>query len=198
MDSLLQIHALHNLLEANALAPETERLADQELSSYRLKLNTLERKYLEDKSTVLQAARNAYELKLKEMDQLSQQFSTNILDLFATLINTSDSLHNAMWNKIVDEFFRQNCSMEKLKDVNSMSGVLYLIHNWHEKLKKLHTKLGTEFNFLNDVLVQACEAVEKGIALNQETINFIKNVSDCHLADILVSSQSFLFIIYTT
>ncbi|EDW69640.2 E3 ubiquitin-protein ligase SHPRH [Drosophila virilis] len=185
VDSLLQIHALHNLLEASALAPETERLADQELSSYRLKLNTLERKYLEDKSTVLQAARNAYELKLKEMDQLSQQFSTNILDLFATLINTSDSLHNAMWNKIVDEFFRQNCSKEKLKDVNSMSGLLYLIHNWHEKLKKLHTKLGTEFNFLNDILVQACEAAEKGIALNQETINFIKNVSDCHLADIL-------------
>ncbi|EDW18440.1 E3 ubiquitin-protein ligase SHPRH [Drosophila mojavensis] len=185
VDSLLQIHALHNLLEASQLAPETERLAEQELSEYRLKLNALQRKYLEEKSTVLQAAQDAYESKQEELDKLEQQYETNTLELFATLINTSGSLHNALWNKMLDEFFRQNCSKDKLQDVNSMTGVLYIIHNWHNKLMKLHKKLGTEFEGLKNILVQACGAVKQGVPLNQETLSFIRDVSDCHLADIL-------------
>lgn len=187
MDSLLQIHALHNLLEASQLAPETERLAEQELSEYRLKLNTLERKYLDEKSTVLRAARDAYESKLEEVDKLEKQYKSNTLEIFATLINKSESLHNALWNKVSDEFIRHNCSMDKFQDVNSVTGVLYIIYDWHKKLMMLHKKLGTEFVGLKNILVQACGAVEQGVALSQEALNFIREVSDCHLSDILVS-----------
>ncbi|EDV96515.1 E3 ubiquitin-protein ligase SHPRH [Drosophila grimshawi] len=185
VDSLLQIHTLHNLMQASELASDTEQLDDEELSTLRLKLNTLERKYLDDKTSVLQSAQNAYELKLEELDKLTQQFDSSIIDLFATLINISDSLHNAIWNKIVDDLIRKNISAEKLQNLNSMSGVLYLMHTWHDSLQKVHNRLVKEFDFLKDILLQASGAVEQGLNLTKKAISFVKDVSDCHLIYIL-------------
>lgn len=186
VDSLLQIHALFNLLEASKLAPGKEQLTEHKQSTYCEKLNTLQSKYLGDKSAVLQSAANAYESKLKELNKLKDQSESNILELFATLIQTDDSWHSTIYNKISDEFFAQNVPLEKRPDTTSMTGFLYVINNWHKRLMKLYNNLCKEFEYLNTILLQACGEAEKGRSLTSETINFIKNVSDCHLSDILV------------
>ncbi|KAH8406912.1 hypothetical protein KR222_011423 [Zaprionus bogoriensis] len=185
VDSLLQIHALYNLLQASKLAPAAQQLKEQELSTYQQRLNGLEWKFLEDKSAVLQAAATAYEAKLNELQKLADHSESNVLELFATLIQTEDSCHSAVYYKICDEFFAQNIAADKLPEASSMSGLLYVIHNWHKRLLKLYKHLCAEFEFLNDILVQACRAVQQGLGLTAETIGFIKNVSDCHLAEIL-------------
>lgn len=182
------MHALFNLLEASKLAPVEEQLTDQEQSTYCEKLNTLQSKFLEDKSAVMHSAANAYESKVKELNKLNDQSESNILELFATLIQTDDSWHSTIYNKISDEFFAQNVPLEKRPDTTSMTGFLYVINNWHKRLMKLYNNLCTEFKFLNNILQQACGEAENGRSLTSETTNFIKNVSDCHLSDILVSN----------
>ncbi|KAH8370863.1 hypothetical protein KR093_005242 [Drosophila rubida] len=187
VDSLLQIHALHNLLLASNLAPDEDKLSADDLAAFRIKLHGLERKYLEEKVVVLLAAEAAYETKLKELDNLQHQFSASIVQLFATLVNTSDNWHSTVWHKIGEEFFRQNISSEKLQDVSSVTGLIYILHNWHERVEKEHQRLRKDFEFLKRMLLQACGAVKEGVALSVETNQFIKNVSDCHLADIMAS-----------
>ncbi|XP_034111735.1 E3 ubiquitin-protein ligase SHPRH [Drosophila albomicans] len=185
VDSLLQIHALHNLLSASEFAADDDKLSEEELAAYRLKLNSLERKFLEEKIVVLLAAETAYEAKLEELDKLQQQFSSSIVQLFATVVNTSDNWHTAVWHKIGEEFFRQNISSEKLQDVNSVTGLIYILHNWHDRLEKQHKQLRKDFKFLKRILLQACGAVREGVALSADANQFIKVVSDCHLADIM-------------
>ncbi|KAH8302155.1 hypothetical protein KR044_003310, partial [Drosophila immigrans] len=187
VDSLLQIHALHNLLLASNLAADEDKLSADEVATYRSKLHSLERKYLEEKVLVLLAAEAAYETKLEELNKLQHQFSSSIVQLFGTLVNTSDNWHTAVWHKISEEFFKQNTSSEKLQDVSSVAGLTYILHNWHERLEKRLQRLGNDFAFLKHMLLQACGAVKEGVALSADTNQFIKLVSDCHLADIMAT-----------
>lgn len=184
MDSLLQIHALYNLLQASKLAPTP--LDDDEMNDYYEKLNSLESKYLQERSAVLKSAAKAYDLKLRDLDTLRDHSESSILDLFATLIQIDNSWNNIIYNKIADEFFAQNVPLDKRTDTSSMTGFLYVINNWHRRMIKLFNKLCGEFEYLNDILVQQCGTVEKGHCISADTAYFIKNVSDCHLSDILV------------
>ncbi|KAM8710593.1 hypothetical protein ACLKA7_017248 [Drosophila subpalustris] len=185
VDSLLQIHALHNMLQASNLAPSKDKLSSEEISTYNLKLNTLERKYLEATIPVMQAAEMAYESKLEELDKLDAEFESSILKLFATLMSNSETLHDAVWNKINYEFFRHNISTEKLREVSSMLGIVYLLQNWHDRLQNLRKSLRHDFEFLQKMMFQACGAVEEELPLTVDSIEFIKEVSDCHLAEIM-------------
>ncbi|XP_017122187.1 E3 ubiquitin-protein ligase SHPRH [Drosophila elegans] len=185
VDSVLQIHAIYNLLQASELAGAPDKLSDQECQNYQAQMKRLEWKYLEDNTAVLQAALSGYEEKLQEVSNLEKQFEGSTVDLLATVVNHKTSLHDAMWNKVRDDFFRQNISVERLDNVTSMAGIIYFIDLWHEKLQKLKDNLLTEFEYLKGVMREACEAVKTGEVLSQEILNFIGSVTDCHLADIL-------------
>ncbi|XP_030385375.1 E3 ubiquitin-protein ligase SHPRH [Scaptodrosophila lebanonensis] len=185
VDSVLQIHALHNIIQATNLAPTQEGMKDEELEKYQTHLKKLEWKYLEDNTKVLRSAGGAYETKLEDLERLEQEFSANIIELLATLITESTAFHDALWNRTLDVFIRQNVSTEKLQNVSSMSGIIYIIDTWYQKLLKLKNKLRKEFQDLSSIMSTACGAVEKGDSLSLEVTNFISSISDCHLADIL-------------
>ncbi|XP_034483134.1 E3 ubiquitin-protein ligase SHPRH isoform X2 [Drosophila innubila] len=185
VDSLLQIHALHNMLKASKLAPKKDELPDEELSTYSRKLNKLQRKYLETTTPVMKAAEMAYESKLEELDKLAEEFDSSIVELLATLINTGECWHKAVWNRITHEFFRLSISTEKLAEVTSMTGVVYLLHTWHDRLRELRKKLRHDFEILKQMVSQACGTMEKGLPLTIDSIKFIKSVSNCHLAEIM-------------
>jgi len=186
VDSVLQIHAIYNLLQASELAATVDKISELEQSNYQAQMKRLEWKYLQDSTAVLESALSCFEEKLKEVCELEAQSEFSTVDLLATMVNHKVSLHDAMWNKVRDDFFRQNISVERLDNVSSMNGMLYLIDLWHMKLQKLKTNLLTEFEYLKGVMQEACGAVKTGKILSQEINNFIGSVTDCHLAEILV------------
>ncbi|XP_033149437.1 E3 ubiquitin-protein ligase SHPRH [Drosophila busckii] len=185
VDSVLQIHALHNMLEASRWAPVDEELTDDEVSTYRQKLQSLERKYLQEIVNIMEQVYKDYSQNIKKLKKLEQDFSGSILDLFSTLVSTSTNIHTAMWNKITDEFFKHNISSEKLQNANSMSGVLYLVSNWHKRLRKLNKILRTDIKKLKSRITEALDTLKRGSPLLEDFNFFVKNVSLCHLSDIL-------------
>ncbi|EDW93616.1 E3 ubiquitin-protein ligase SHPRH isoform X2 [Drosophila yakuba] len=185
VDSVLQIHAIYNLLQACELAPAVDKLSELEHKKYQAKMKRLEWKYLEDNTRVLESALSCYNENLEEVCELEERFEGSTVELLATVVNHKTSLHDAIWNKVRDDFFRQNISVERLDNVNSMAGMLYFMDVWHNKLQKLKSTLLTEFEYLKEVMQQACEAIKTGVTLSQEINNFIGSVTDCHLADIL-------------
>ncbi|XP_017048640.1 E3 ubiquitin-protein ligase SHPRH [Drosophila ficusphila] len=189
VDSVLQIHAIYNLLQASELATSGDKLSESEQQSYQAQMKRLEWKYLEDNTLVLQSALECYEEKLNEVSELEGQFEGSTVDFLATVVNHKSSLHDAMWNKVRDDFFRQNISVEKLDNVSSMAGLLYFVDLWHAKLQKLRSNLLIDFEYLKGVMQEACEAVKTGNVLSQDINNFIASVTDCHLADILIEDK---------
>lgn len=184
---MLQIHAIFNLIQASELAAASDQLSDAEKHNYQAQMKRLEWKYLEDNTAVLEAALTAYETKLEELQKLEVEFKGSVVDLLATVVHHQPALHNAMWNKVLEEFFRQNIATDKLKDVDTMAGMVYFVDIWFKKLQQLKKTLLTEFIFLKEVMQAAWGSVKAGERLSQEIINFIGSVTDCHLADILVS-----------
>jgi len=160
-------------------------------------MSRLEWKYLEDNTRVLESALSSYNENLEKVSELEKRFEGSTLDLLATMVNHKTSLHDAIWNKVRDDFFRQNISVERLENVNSMAGMLYFMDIWHNKLQNLKSTLIAEFEFLKGVMQQACEAIKTGVLLSMEIINFIENVTVCHLTDILVGLATVCLYIYT-
>ncbi|XP_017071026.1 E3 ubiquitin-protein ligase SHPRH [Drosophila eugracilis] len=189
VDSVLQIHAIYNVLQASELAKTADKLTELEQHDYQVQMKRLEWKYLQDNTNVLENALGLFEEKLKEVYELEKQFDGSTVDLLATVVNHKTSLHDAVWNKVRDDFFRQNISVERLDNVNSMAGMLYFVDLWHKKLQKLKTNLLTEFEYLKGVMQEACGAVKKGELLSQDINNFIGTVTDCHLAEILEENK---------
>ncbi|XP_016955989.1 E3 ubiquitin-protein ligase SHPRH [Drosophila biarmipes] len=185
VDSVLQIHAIFNLLQASELAAAADKISELEQSNYQAQMKRLEWKYLQDNTPVLESALSCFEEKLKEVCELEAQFEGSTVDLLASMVNHKASLHDAIWNKVRDDFFRQNISVERLDNVSSMNGMLYFIDLWHKKLQKLKSNLLIEFEYLKGVMQEACGAVKTGKVLSQEINNFIGSVTDCHLAEIL-------------
>ncbi|KAH8266201.1 hypothetical protein KR038_008904 [Drosophila bunnanda] len=185
VDSVLQIHAIFNLIQASELAAPPNQLSEPEKVSYMSQMKRLEWKYLEDNTTVLEAALTAYEAKLLELHQLEDEFQGTCVELLATVVHHQPSLHNAMWNKVLEEFFRQNIATDKIRDVDTMAGMVYFVDLWYQKLYKLKKTLLLEFEYLKQVMQSAWGSVKAGDGLSQEIINFIGSVTDCHLADIL-------------
>ncbi|BFF99370.1 E3 ubiquitin-protein ligase SHPRH [Drosophila madeirensis] len=185
VDSVLQIHALYNILQANDLAAPQFKLSDIEETTYQSMMKAFEWKYLDDTSRVLQSALNAYQLKIAEYQTLEERFSGSIVEFLATVVNYKDSLHDAMWNKVREEFIKQNISADKLEGVQSVRGIVYEIEMWHQRLEDLKSKLIAEFEFLEDIIGRAVSTVQAGEALTADITSFIGKVSDCHLAEIM-------------
>ncbi|EDW50688.1 GM14768 [Drosophila sechellia] len=189
VDSVLQIHAIYNLLQASALAPAKHKLTELEHKRYQAQMSRLEWKYLEDNTRVLENALSSYNENLNEVSELEKRYEGSTVDLLATMVNHKTSLHDAIWNKLRDDFFRQSISVERLENINSMAGMLYFMDLWHNKLQTLKSTLIAEFEFLKGVMQQACEAIKTGVSLPLEIINFIETVTVCHLADILDANK---------
>ncbi|EDW72942.1 uncharacterized protein Dwil_GK17274 [Drosophila willistoni] len=190
VDSVLQIHAIYNLLQASDLAMPPIKLSTESCDQMQVQLKKLEWKYLEDNTKVLRNACQAYEQKLQELKELEIEFDSSIVQVFSTLVSQSASSFDAIRYKIYDEFLRQNLNREKMENVSSVSGLIYIIDIWYQRLDKLRRNLQKEFDYLKNITNKACEAVQEGVAVAQEVVNFIRSVSDCHLADILDTKPS--------
>ncbi|KAH8318472.1 hypothetical protein KR067_003286 [Drosophila pandora] len=185
VDSVLQIHAIFNLLQASDAAALADRVSELEKQTYESQLKRLEWKYLEDNTAVLQAALGAYESKLSELHELGNKFKGNVVNLLVTVVNHEPKLHNSIWNKVRDDFTRRNISMKKLENVDSMSGMVYIVDLWFQKVQELNEHAIGEIEFLKEIMEKACGAIKMGATLSQDILNFIATVTDCHLADIL-------------
>ncbi|XP_017102596.2 E3 ubiquitin-protein ligase SHPRH [Drosophila bipectinata] len=185
VDSVLQIHAIYNLLQASDAAAPCERVSEAEKQTYESQMKLLEWKYLQDNVAVLQAALGSYESKLNELCELGNKFKDNVVRLLATVVNHKPALHNSIWNKVRDDFARKNISMKKLLNVDSMSGMVYVVDLWFQKVQNLNDHVIKEIEFLKEIMESACGAIKMGAPLSQEMHNFIATVTDCHLADIL-------------
>ncbi|XP_022218628.2 E3 ubiquitin-protein ligase SHPRH isoform X2 [Drosophila obscura] len=184
VDSVLQIHALYNILEANTLAAPQDKISEIEVTTYQAQMKALEWKYLDDTSKVLQSADNAYQSKITECHNLNDQFS-DIVEFMSTVVHHEPSLHVAIWNKVREEFIRQNISADKFAHVDTVWGILYDLEMWHGRFEDLKTNLIEEFEYLKDIIGRAVSTVQAGDALAADITNFIGQVSDCHLAEIL-------------
>ncbi|KAH8234832.1 hypothetical protein KR032_003795 [Drosophila birchii] len=185
VDSVLQIHAIFNLIQASELAAPPDQLSEPEKQNYQAQMKRLEWKYLQDNTAVLEAALTAYEAKLVELRQFEDEFAGNCVELLSAVVHHQTSLHTAMWNKVLEEFLRQNIATDKIRDVDTMAGMVYFVDIWYKKLNKLKKTLLLEFEYLKEVMQSAWGSVKAGDGLSQEIINFIGSVTDCHLADIL-------------
>ncbi|XP_017135922.1 E3 ubiquitin-protein ligase SHPRH isoform X1 [Drosophila miranda] len=179
VDSVLQIHALYNILQASALAAPQDRISEIEETTYKSQMQKFGWKYLEETSKVLQSALSAYQLKISEMHTLEDQFRGSIVQFLATVVNLKHALHDVILSKV------QYVVVDKLEHVHSIAGIIYVIEMWHQRLEDLKIKLFSEFEYLQDIIGRAVGAVKAGEALTAEITSFITNVSDCHLAEIL-------------
>lgn len=99
VDSLLQIHAIHNMIEAYTLSGNEE-----DLTEHKAKLNAIVLNYLKEKSELVVLTRKVYEETKLEINKMYQEIKTKELrKTVAAGIDWVDRDSDAFLKKVNDE-----------------------------------------------------------------------------------------------
>ncbi|KAH8304034.1 hypothetical protein KR018_006408 [Drosophila ironensis] len=190
VDSVQQIHAIFNLLEANKVAGPADKVSDADEQSYRGEMRRLEWKYLADHAVVLQSALEAYTAKLTDLEKVKGQYKGHLMRLLRKVAKKDRFMHNAMWTKVKEELIRQNISMEKLKKVKTINGLLSFVNSWYNKVETLNWEVFHEIEFMKDLMKEAVGAAKAGTGLSEDFHAFLNTVTACHLAQLLEEDKN--------
>ena len=198
---MLQIHALHNMLEAyrleiaqseenaenldNSLCPQSLEL-QQNIDKYTNQSNIMEWKYLEAYASRLNAEKLATQQIWNTYSEQNHNLLTDFFDLAEFIASSHEDLHVPLINKIHGELQGQS---EKISEMNSINGCSYILVSWYRKVNKLVKSIKSsllELDFFTSNVKSRNQMPESvWTNINQ----FVQSCFDCHLSVIRVGME---------
>uniref|UniRef100_A0A034WCV8 E3 ubiquitin-protein ligase SHPRH n=1 Tax=Bactrocera dorsalis TaxID=27457 RepID=A0A034WCV8_BACDO len=190
VDSLLQIHALHNLQQACYISSaKVKHLSADVLSKYEEDCNALEWKYLEPYANTMTTMRTTCSNAENTLQQLETNLDVPLLEftnmLAEKISEVNDAFAIALLNRFRDEFATAFGGSPKLEQLQSISGMLYILVMWYQKVEAARTHLNEEFENLKFYTMNVTVRSKNTPAIWRDMTKFIRSVYDCHLNDIL-------------
>ncbi|XP_037950755.1 E3 ubiquitin-protein ligase SHPRH-like [Teleopsis dalmanni] len=179
VDSLLQIHALHNMLQAMDCSGTRTTIVED----YEAEKNALEWKYIQQYVSVMRTVELDYESSKEAYENLLRELDMPLLNFLSTLselvLREQDQLHEPLMHKIFDEC--QISFPKKVHAIESVRSLLYTVSIWMEKVNKLQKKLYKEFESIKFFTNNVRERKNIDEDMWCRMLQFISTVSDCHL-----------------
>ncbi|KAL9919026.1 E3 ubiquitin-protein ligase SHPRH isoform 1-T1 [Glossina fuscipes fuscipes] len=186
VDKLLQIHALHNIMQILIiLQPLENDLPEETLIEYEQQYNALEWKYLETYSNTLSQVNNAYCSILEQInDDITKEYLPFLGDqlLILSVVELSSFLQ-----KIFEECsqrFIETHAEYKLGEITSVRTILYLMNVWFTKVSTSWKNLVKDFDSLQYFRDNVKSRNQVSSATWRDITQLINDVYDCHLSDI--------------
>uniref|UniRef100_A0A1A9WQQ5 RING-type domain-containing protein n=1 Tax=Glossina brevipalpis TaxID=37001 RepID=A0A1A9WQQ5_9MUSC len=186
VDKLLQIHALHNIMQILIiLQPFEDKLPEETLVEYEQEYNALEWKYLETYSNTLSQVNTAYCSILEQINEdIAKEYLPFLGDQLA-LLSTGEV--TSFLQKIFEECslrFRETHAELKLGEIQSTRTVLFLIDIWFTKVSTSWKNLVKEFDSLQYFRDNVKSRNQVSSATWRDITQLVNDVYDCHLSDI--------------
>uniref|UniRef100_A0A1A9Z7K6 RING-type domain-containing protein n=1 Tax=Glossina pallidipes TaxID=7398 RepID=A0A1A9Z7K6_GLOPL len=186
VDKLLQIHALHNIMQILIiLQPLEKELSEGTLTEYEQQYNALEWKYLETYSNTLSQVNSAYCSILEQInDDVTKEYLPFLGD---QLIILSAVELSSFLQKIFEECsqrFTETHAEYKLGEITSVRTILYLMDIWFTKVSTSWKNLVKDFDSLQYFRDNVKSRNQVSPATWRDITQLINDVYDCHLSDI--------------
>uniref|UniRef100_A0A0A1XCW3 E3 ubiquitin-protein ligase SHPRH n=1 Tax=Zeugodacus cucurbitae TaxID=28588 RepID=A0A0A1XCW3_ZEUCU len=190
VDSLLQIHALHNIQQACYISPSNvKQLPADVLSKYEEECNALEWKYLEPYANTMMTLQTTCSTAADTLQKLETNLEAPLLEftnLLADKISEQkEEFAIALLNRFHDEFGTAFGGGPKLEQLQSISGMLYILVMWYQKVEAAQKHLNEEFENLKFYTMHVTVRSKNTPAIWRDMTKFIRSVYDCHLSEIL-------------
>ncbi|XP_073834180.1 E3 ubiquitin-protein ligase SHPRH isoform X2 [Musca autumnalis] len=179
VDSLLQMHALHNLMEIKRI----QCFANSDMEIYQNQYNTLEWKYLSTYSNTLSNVMSTYNAAVNKCDnEINAQLINSMAEGLDKLhVNDTSQLLQKIYEDCMPRFGVTN---PKLAEIQSSRSLLYIVDLWFVKLNKFMKKLQRDIEelkyFTENIKPRhlVCPTIWKRI------MQLVHSVYDCHLSEI--------------
>ncbi|XP_053963813.1 E3 ubiquitin-protein ligase SHPRH isoform X1 [Anastrepha ludens] len=190
VDSLLQIHALHNIQQAFYTSPSNpNQMSADVIAKYEEECSALEWKYLEPYAARMNAIANSCLSAQETLTTLESTVEAPLLDFINMLTNKvlmeNEKLSIALLNRFHDDLVTALRGNPKMEELESLSGMLYILVIWYQKVLAAQKHLNEEFTNLQFYTMHVCARAKKTPAIWREMTQFISSVSECHLSEIL-------------
>ncbi|XP_067626775.1 E3 ubiquitin-protein ligase SHPRH [Eurosta solidaginis] len=192
VDSLLQIHALHNIQQAVYTCPsnrQVQRTSPEVIAKYEKECNSLEWKYLEPYASTMHTMQvhctSAQEMLSSLEVALSQPLLEFIDGIADEIVNQKDQFSITLLKRFHDEFSTLFVGSPKMEELRSVSGMLYVLYIWYQKVDTAQKHLNEEFDKLKFYTMNVNTNAKTTPAIWREMKQFINTVFDCHLSEIL-------------
>lgn len=191
---MLQIHALHNIQQACYISPaNVKQLPADVLSKYEEDCNALEWKYLEPYANTMTTMRTSCSNAEDTLKRLEMSLEAPLLEFANMLADKISELNDAfaisLLNRFRDEFATAFGGSPKLEQLQSISGMLYILVMWYQKVEAAQKHLNEEFENLKFYTMNVTVRSKNTPAIWRDMTKFIRSVYDCHLSEILVSKK---------
>ncbi|KAM7348478.1 E3 ubiquitin-protein ligase SHPRH isoform 1-T2 [Cochliomyia hominivorax] len=186
VDSLLQIHALHNIMQIKII--QSDR-SIQNLEIYENQYHKLEWKYLSTYASNLSTVKNAYETAVEKLrNEITNEF---IIDMADGLQNISANDETLLLQKIHEECMpRFGQTNEKLAEIQSKRTLLYVTQLWFNKLKDVLNSLQNDMKKLRYFTENVRSRNQVTPAIWRDIMQLVNSVYDCHLSEIREVNKS--------
>ncbi|XP_037826721.1 E3 ubiquitin-protein ligase SHPRH-like isoform X1 [Lucilia sericata] len=180
VDSLLQIHALHNLMQIKIIQSNISKI---NLEKYEKQYNQLEWKYLSAYASTLTTVKSGYEAAVDKLSaEISENFIITMADGLETLSSNDESiLLQKIHEECMPKFGQTNV---KLVEIQSSRSLLYVIQLWFNKLRDISKTLQTEIEDLNYFSENVRARNQVSPAIWRNIMHLVNSVYDCHLSEI--------------
>ncbi|CAD7012159.1 unnamed protein product [Ceratitis capitata] len=190
VDSLLQIHALHNILQACYSSPTKISQSTTDLmTEYENECNALEWKYLEPYANSMIGMRTLCNNAEETLMRLEAGTDASLLEFITILANEiclqTNEFVIALLNRFHDEFTTTFGGNPKIANLQSVSGMVYIVEIWYKKVAEAQKYINKEFENLKFYTMNVTASAKSTPAIWREMTKFIRQVYDCHLSDIL-------------
>ncbi|XP_065365815.1 E3 ubiquitin-protein ligase SHPRH [Calliphora vicina] len=180
VDSLLQIHALHNTMQIKIVQSEMSTI---NLENYENQYNQLEWKYLSTYASNLATVKNAYEATLEKLNtEITESFIITMAEGLEVL-SANDEL--ILMQKIHDDCTpRFGSTNAKLAELQSTRTLLYVVQLWFNKVKSISKTLQTDIQDLKYFSENVRSRNQVSPAIWRKIMHLVNSVYDCHLSEI--------------
>ncbi|XP_013116383.2 E3 ubiquitin-protein ligase SHPRH [Stomoxys calcitrans] len=179
VDSLLQIHALYNLMEIKIMQKESPA----NLETYQTQYNALEWKYLSTYANTLSTVMQSYESAINNTN--IDIGETLIASMSEGLMTVKNSEIMFLLQKIYEDCMpRFGVSHAKLSEVQSIHSLLYIVDVWQKKLTKMLKKLETEIQNLRYFTENVKSRSQVSPGIWEKIMELVHSVYNCHLSEI--------------
>ncbi|XP_055839447.1 E3 ubiquitin-protein ligase SHPRH [Episyrphus balteatus] len=181
VDSLLQIHALYNAIQAYRTISSTDSPI---INEYEIQCNKLEWKYLEPYAATLLSAEKGYISASNALTKCHEDMSGEFSEVWEGVLQAFEDANRdeQLLNKINDEVFLLHSSSlyERFRMLNS---VLMVLETWYKKILKARRELETTFGRFDFFIQNVRPRNDVPIAQWRMMNAFIHSVYDCHLSN---------------
>ncbi|KAG4066978.1 hypothetical protein HA402_007726 [Bradysia odoriphaga] len=176
VDSLLQVHALYNLLEIN----EVENVSPEKVDEYTKELERLEWKYLENSINLVQTERDNQQKVENEIIARTNEAWDSKFNWWTEFLETFNvKFEQQLMDRIFNDL--RNYQNACIESVSSTHGIMYVVGTWLDKIEKERKEVQKWFKKLQffSANLKPRSVLD---ADNLRQVDFlVKSAFECHL-----------------